>query len=266
MHASSSSTVTPPGRSRTGSAPLRSSTVDSTPTLHGPLSSTASIRPASPSSTCRARGRADLARPVGRRRRDRPAHRAQQRQRQWHGRHAHRQRVQPGPGQQRDRTIRPARQHQRQRPRPERLRQPLRALHSPPRAANAASADGVVTDQRIEPRPALGGENRQPPPRHLSHRRPARRPFRCQTRPACRRAAASAARVNAVAVRLHDLRHDAPQYRLRGVMAKRRLALPVAPEAHYCGRPIQRRHHLYARHRLRQAGLAEIRRARAVDP
>ena len=75
MTASIASTVTPPGRSSTGSSPDRSSTVDSTPTAHGPLSSTAAMRPDSSVQHMLRRGRTDLAGAVGRRRRDRPVDR-----------------------------------------------------------------------------------------------------------------------------------------------------------------------------------------------
>ncbi len=123
MSASRSSTATPPGRSRTGCSPVRSSTVDSTPTAHGPLSSTAAMRPDNPSSTCCA--------VVGLTAPDRfadgaaigvAASRSSDKRNRMPG-HPHRQRIQPGAGEQSHRTIRAARQHQRQRPRPESLRQ-----------------------------------------------------------------------------------------------------------------------------------------------
>ena len=52
MTASIASTVTPPGRNSMGAEPQRSSTVDSTPSGQGPLSSTAAMRPDKSSKTC----------------------------------------------------------------------------------------------------------------------------------------------------------------------------------------------------------------------
>ncbi len=54
MAASRDSRLTPPGRSKNGVGPLKSSTVDSTPTLHAPESIIAAIRPPRPASTCAA--------------------------------------------------------------------------------------------------------------------------------------------------------------------------------------------------------------------
>ncbi len=161
------------------SGPARSNSI---PTAHGPLSRTAAIRPSEPVQHVLRRGRADLSRTVGGGRRDRTVHGLKQGQRQGVARYPHRQRVQPGPGQQRDRTIRLARQHQGSAV-PARMPPATRSARSSATTSrNAQVGRGVMTDQRIEPRSALGLENRGHSLRRSLHRRPGRRPFLYRTR------------------------------------------------------------------------------------
>ena len=117
--ASIASRVAPPGRSRVGVAVVRSSTVDSRPTGHGPPSRISVTAIAQRFGDMLGAGRADGAAAIGRGRGDRPAGGADQRLRHRMRRRADRHRVEPGRRQQRDRRVLRARQHQRERSRPE---------------------------------------------------------------------------------------------------------------------------------------------------
>ena len=208
--ASSASTVTPPGRSRTR-LPRRSGRARSIQPRPGtaPLSSTAAIRPASPSSTCRAVVGLTCAGAVGRRRGDRrPALRAAAPA----PRHAPARAPPAYPARRRSaaRPDNPARRGSTSVSGP--------GQNAPPAVARRVVAidmgesgrrRGVVADQRIETRPALGRENRRPPRGVRSRRRPGRRPSRCRTRPARPSRSSAAARAMPAASACKHFGHDA---------------------------------------------------------
>ncbi len=106
----------------------------------------------------RGRNRAHPARPVGRRRRHRPPHSAQQRPRRLVRRHPHRQRRQPRPRQQIHRAAEPARQNQGQRSRPESLGK-LRRQRPGQNMLEHRLGISKMTDERVKSRPPFGRKN-----------------------------------------------------------------------------------------------------------
>ncbi len=105
------------------------------------------------------RGRADAPRWIGAGRRHRAAGRLEQFESDRMIGDAHRQTVEPGRGQQRHRAVLAARQHQSQRAGPNGVREALGAFVEIDQAGGLL--DGRhMDDQRVEARPALGGEDR----------------------------------------------------------------------------------------------------------
>ena len=147
----------PPGRSSVAMPPGQPTMVDSTPTAHGPASSTAAIRPSRPPSgsrTCSAL--VGLMRPggIGRGRRER-AGRGEHRLRRGMGRHAQRDGRQSGGDERRDAGTGAQWQDQSQGAGPEGLRQGQRLG----REVRDPAGGGQVRDmhdQRVEAGAALG--------------------------------------------------------------------------------------------------------------
>jgi hypothetical protein len=114
----------------------------------------------SPSSSMTCSGRVGLIRPerlalgaaIGR-----PAAFSRASARGWR---AHGEAVEPGAAQEAGGAVRPARQHQGQRPRPEPIRQQACLGRHPDQRARLIQIRHM-DDQRVEARPALGGEDRR---------------------------------------------------------------------------------------------------------